>query len=452
MKNFLYTFLILILLAGSFLSGSWYNKREAAKVNPSALKSPIGTSDVKNTPDTDTNKATPSLPPGIVKITPERQQLIGVKIGTVEKRSGLYTIRILGRVAVDETRIYRINATVDGWITKALPNSAGTFVKKNEPLATFYSPEFLSAGQALLFALSSSDRVQTTGKENPAQKDQITQFNINIKQYRDSLRNLGMGDLQIEEMIRTRRFMENVDITSPGDGFILVRNVSDGQRFDKGTELYRIADLSHVWVFTDTYENEAQYLRPGQIVKVSLPHQKKTFQASVSKTLPQFDPTTRTLKVRLEADNPDYLLKPEMFVDIELPISLPPAITVPADAVLDSGIKKTAFVHQKNGIFEPREVETGWRIGNRVEIVKGLEPGERIVTSGTFLIDSESKLDLAAQGMYTTLSKDLVCGLEISQRKAEKEGRKITYGGKTYYFDTDECKEKFEKDPKLYIK
>jgi len=451
-KKLSYTLFILILLAGSFLTGSWYSKRDAPRVNPSVLKSPIGTSDVKLTSDTDTNKATPSLPPGIVKITPERQQLIGVKIGTVEKRSGPYTIRILGRVAVDETRIYRINATVDGWITKTLPNSAGTFVKKNEPLATFYSPEFLSAGQALLFALSSSDRVQTTGKENPAQKDQVTQFNINIKQYKDSLKNLGMGNLQIEEMIRTRRFMENVDITSPGDGFILVRNVSDGQRFDKGTELYRIADLSHVWVFTDTYDNEAQYLKPGQIVKVSLPHQKKTFMAKVSKTLPQFDGTTRTLKVRLEVDNPEYTLKPDMFVDVELPIQLSPAITVPADAILDSGLTKTVFVDRGNGIFEPREVESGWRMGNRVEIVKGLEPGEKIVVSGNFLIDSESKLEMAASGMLGTLSKDPVCGIDVSPKKAEKEGRKSTYGGKTYYFNSDECKQKFEKEPGRFIK
>ena len=252
-----------------------------------------------------------------------------------------------------------INATVDGWVTETFPNATGNFVKKNETLAAFYSPEFLSAGQALLFALSSQDRVQATGKEPQAQKDQITQFNLNIKQYRDSLRNLGMGDLQIEEMIRTRRYMENVNITSPADGIILVRNVSQGQRFDKGTELYRIADLSRVRIQTDTYEDEAQYLRPGNIVNVSLPALKKTFKAKVSNALPQFDEATRTLKVRLEAENPDYALRPGMFVDVELSINLPPAISVPTDAILDSGVKRTVFVDLGNGLFEPREVETG---------------------------------------------------------------------------------------------
>ena len=450
MKNFLYTLFLLILLAGSFLAGSWYGRREPTKNIPSTEKSKVikTAGDVGDTAQNDAS----TMPPGMVKIPSEKQQLIGVRIGTVEKIPGSHTIRTLGRVAVDETRIYRINATVDGWVTETFPNATGNFVKKNETLAAFYSPEFLSAGQALLFALSSQDRVHVTGKETQTQKDQITQFNINIKQYRDSLKNLGMGDLQIEEMIRTRRYMENVNITSPADGIILVRNVSQGQRFDKGTELYRIADLSRVWVLIDTYENEAQYLKPGIIVNASLPALKKTFRAKVSNALPLFDPTTRTLKVRLEAENPGYILRPDMFVDVELPIHLPQTITVSSDAILDSGLKKTVFVDRGNGFFEPREVETGWRIGNRVEIVRGLEVGEKIVTSGTFLIDSESKLELAAQGMYTTLSKDPVCGIEVSQRKAEKAELKTSYGGKNYYFHSEECKQKFEKDPKRYVK
>jgi Cu(I)/Ag(I) efflux system membrane fusion protein len=450
MKKFLYPLFILVILIGSFLAGSWYGRREPTKNIPSTEKSKL--LDAERRVGDNTQNDALNVPAGTVKITPEKQQLIGVKSVAVEKRSDSQSIRILGRVAVDETRVYRINATVDGWITKALPTSTGIFVKKNETLATFYSPEFLSAGQALLFALNSMDRVQATGKETPAQKDQITQFSINLKQYRDSLKNLGMGDLQIDEMIRTRKYMENVDITSPADGFILIRNVSDGQRFDKGTELYRIADLSHVWVLTDTYEDEARHLPTGKSVKVSLPPQKKTFTAKVSKALPQFDTTTRTLKVRLEINNPEYTLKPDMFVDIELPIQLPPAITVPADAILDSGVKKTVFVDRGNGFFEPREVETGWRMGNWVEIVRGLEVGERIVTSGTFLIDSESKLELAAQGMYTTLSKDPVCGAEVSQVKAEKAGRKVSFKGKNYYFDSDECKDQFQKNPEKFLK
>jgi len=261
-----------------------------------------------------------------------------------------------------------------------------------------------------------------------------------------------MSDLQIQEFQKTRQYASQIHVYSPIAGFVLARNISPVQRFDKGAELYRIADLSHVWIFADLYGREAQYVRPGMKMKVSLPHQGKTFQAKVSDVLPLFDAATRTLKVRLQVENPDYLMRPDMFVDIELPIQLPPALTVPADAVLDSGLKKTVFVDLGNGFFEPREVETGWRIGNRVEIVSGLKPGEKVVVSGNFLIDSESRLELAAAGMYGTMSKDPVCGVDVSINKAEKTGRKSTYQGKTYYFSSDECKEQFEKNPNNYVK
>ena len=160
-----------------------------------------------------------------------------------------------------------------------------------------------------------------------------------------------MGELQIQEMIKTRKYMENVDITSPADGFILQRNVSDGQRFERGTELFRIADLSRVWILVDVFERDASLVHADQAVKVELPTQGKTFTATVSKTLPQFDNITRTLKLRLEADNPDFMLKPDMFVDVELPLSLAETVVVPAEAVLDAGLRQTVFVDRGNGLF-----------------------------------------------------------------------------------------------------
>ena len=445
MRKLLTAIFILALLAGSFWVGSWYSRQETSNVKPSAEKSIAVNLDKSSDTVTDTS----SLSPGTVKISPEKQQAIGVRVGVVEKKAVTHTLRILGRVAADETRIYKINSAVDGWIRKTFDNSTGSLVKKDELLATFYSPDFLGAQQAYIFALSSLDRFQASGKEPP---QQITLTRANIQQYKDSLRNLGMGDLQIEEIGRTRLYTENIDLTAPVTGFVLTRNVSPGERFEKGKELYRIADLSRVWILADVYENEAEYFKPGVNVKFYLLHQKKTFQAKVSNVLPQFDAATRTLKVRLEANNPGYALRPDMFVDVELPISLPPAIVVPADAVLDSGLKKTVFVDQGNGFFEPREVETGWRLGNRVEIIKGLKAGERIVVSGNFMIDSESRMELAAAGMYGTLSKDPLCGADVSVNKAEKAGRKGIYQGKTYYYSSDECKQQFDKNPDRYVK
>lgn len=394
-----------------------------------------------------------SMVPGAVRISPERQQVVGIRVGLVEKKPVTQTIRLLGTVAPDETRIYYINATVDGWITETLPNTTGSLVKKDETLAAFYSPEFLAAGQALLFGMGSVDRLrgtETTGEETPVQRGQMAQFNVNLQQYKDSLRNLGMGNLQIEEMIRTRRYIENVNIASPADGFILSRKVSPGLRFEKGYEFYRIADLSRVWILADVYEREAECFQPGTEAKVVLPYQSKLYRAKVSEVLPVFDPKTRTLKVRLESDNPGFALRPEMFVDVELPVTYPPVVTVTADAVLDSGLKKTVFVYRGNGLFEPREVETGRHIGNLVEIVKGLEAGEQIVISGNFLIDSESKMEMAAAGMYEGLGKDPVTGRDISLRKADKAGRKSSFGGKTYYFASDETKKQFDENPEHY--
>ncbi len=392
-----------------------------------------------------------SLPPGTIKVSLEKQQLIGVRVATAEKRELVHNLRLLGKVATDETRIYRINATVDGWITKTMPVSAGSQVRKNETLAGFYSPEFLSAGQALLFALSSKDRIQKTGQENPGQQSQLAQFEINLKQYGDSLRNLGMGELQIQEMIKTRKYMENVDITSPADGFILQRNVSDGQRFDKGTELFRIADLRRVWIVVDVFERDASLVHADQPVKVELPTQGKTFTATVSKTLPQFDNITRTLKLRLEADNPEFTLKPDMFVDVELPLRLAETVVVPAEAVLEAGLRQTVYVDRGNGYFEPRNVHLGSRAGDQVQVAQGLAPGERIVVSGNFLLDSESRMKLAAAGVHGASIIDPVCGMTVDEGKAKAAKRVSEYQGKTYFFCNDSCKQEFDAEPAKYM-
>jgi len=476
MRKASFVMLTVLLVAGAFLAGSWYARGKGGGAGSPAGRRilyyvdpmhPAYKSDKPGVaPDcgmqlepvfedggqVGSGGGTPSMPPGSVSIDPGKRQAIGVRVETVGKVPTQHTLRVLGRVAADETRLYRINATTDGWITKTYPNSAGSVVRKDEVLAAFYSPEFLSGEQALLYALNSKDRVQTTGRENPGQVAQLEQFEVNLRQYRDSLRNLGMGDRQIEELIRTRQYMENVDVTSPADGVILARNVSQGQRFDKGTEMYRIADLSRVWVLADVYENEARYLKPGMAVKATQANLGKTFGAKVSEVLPQFDPATRTLKVRLEAENPGYVLRPDMFVDLEIPVRMPSSLNVPAEAVIDTGMRKTVFVDRGNGVFEPREVETGRRLGDRVEIVGGLIPGESIVVSGNFLVDSESRMKLAAAGIYGASHVDPVCGMHVDEGKAKAAGKTVDHGGKTYYFCSDECVGKFRKEPAKYLK
>jgi RND family efflux transporter MFP subunit len=388
--------------------------------------------------------------PGMVQVSQEKQPWLGMQVGIAEKKSVPHTIRLLGRVAIDETRLYRINATVDGWITKAQPLATGSVVKRQDLLAAFYSPEFLSAGQALLFALDSMDRVTITGRETAAQSNQVSQFTLNLRQYQDSLKNLGMGEVQIQEMIRTRKFMESVDITAPAGGVITARNVSEGQRFDKGTELYRIADISHVWILADVQENDAPFIKPGMSVRVARPKQPQTFAATVSQALPQFDAGSRTLKVRLEAENPDLALKPEMFVDLEVPILLPETLVIAADAVLDSGQSKTVFVARDQGIFEPRSVATGRQWGDQVEILEGLAAGEQVVTAGNFLLDSESRMKMAAAGGPGTSFRDPVCGMAVAPADEKAEKLVSTFQGKAYYFCNPSCQHTFDRNPAKY--
>ncbi len=385
-----------------------------------------------------------TLPAGAAKVTPERRQMIGVKVGTVERAGGTRTIRTLGRVAVDETRVYRVNAATDGWIREVSSATAGSHVKKDQTLASFYAPEFLASQQSFIYALSALDRFEVSGKETP---EQIRLTNYNVLAARNGLENLGMSARQVEELRKTRQVAQKIHVVSPADAFVLARNVSLGQRFEKGSELYRLSDLSHVWILADLFEREGQEIKPGQVAKVTLPYQGKSLTARVSDLPPQFDPATRTLKLRLETHNPGFALRPEMFVDVEFTVAYSPTLTVPADAVLDSGLRQTVYVETEPGVFEPRKVETGWSLGDSVEIVKGLMPGEKIVLSGNFLVDSESRMRAAVAGVRGESSKDPVCGMDVDETKARAAGKTSQHGGAAYYFCSDGCKKEFDANP-----
>jgi Cu(I)/Ag(I) efflux system membrane fusion protein len=257
-----------------------------------------------------------------------------------------------------------------------------------------------------------------------------------------------MSATQIEALGRTRQRTYTVEIRAPAAGFVLVRNISPGQRFDSGDELYVIGDLGRVWILADVFEHEARWLHPGDVTRVV--YQGETFSAVVSDVLPIFDPEARTMKMRLDLPNPGYRFRPGMFVDVEFPVSLQSTLTVPADAVVDSGRRKTIFVDRGNGYFEPRSVETGWRLGDRVEIIRGLMAGERIVIAGTFLIDSESRMKAAGQGIFSPAAKDPICGMEVDEKKAVAAGRTSMYQGRTYYFCSDDCKRGFDANPGKY--
>lgn len=383
--------------------------------------------------------------PGLISVNPKHQQAIGVQVGHAERKPVTHLIRTSGRVATDETRIYRITAATSGWIEQAMPNSVGSQVRKDELLGTFYAREFLSAQQSFFYALDALDRFVA----QKAGEAQMSSTNVQIQQSRDTLRALGMTTTQIEELAKKRERTYTIEIRSPADGFILTRNISPGQRFDSGDDLYVIGDLEKVWILADVFEHEAKWLHPGDAVRVV--HQEESFSAIVSDVLPIFDAETRTMKVRLDMSNPKFRFRPGMFVDVEFRVSFPSVLTVPADAVVDSGRRKTVFVARGDGYFEPRPVETGWRLGGQVEIVKGLMAGEPIVIAGTFLIDSESRMKIAATGVNpVTSERDPICGMEVDLVRARAAGLTSIRQGKTYYFCSDQCKKTFDADPVKY--
>ena len=378
-----------------------------------------------------------ALPAGAVRVSPERQQTIGVKLGVVERISGTRTLRTTGRVVPNENAVYPLVAGADGLVRGVRGATTGSLVKKNEVLLSFFAPEFVNAQLSYFSGLDTLGRVS----------------NIDgVERFANTLRNLGVSEQQLAEIRTKRRIAQYIEIVSPVDGFVLDRKASVGLRCDRGFEFYRIADLRRVWILADVYENQVPFIRAGSKARITSQDQNRQHEATVSRVEPTFDEATRTLKVRLETDNPGFALKPGMFVDVRFDIELPPSLAVPSEAIVDSGLRKTVFVDRGDGYFEPRSIETGWRLGDQVEIGKGLMVGERIVISGTFLIDSESRMKAASQGIFGPVARDPICGMEVDEKRAAAAGRKSEYEGSTYYFCADECKSRFDAEPAKFAR
>jgi membrane fusion protein, copper/silver efflux system len=332
---------------------------------------------------------------GTVKITPEKQQLIGVKYGQVERSGGSRTIRAVGKVAFDETRIQHIHTKVEGWIDQVFVDYTGQLVSKGQPLITVYSPDMLASQRELLLAAKATN----TMKNNPLP----AAFDQSESLLRATRRRLELWDLseaQIDQVLTTGQPIKNVTLYSPITGYVTERKAFPQLKIMPDTDLYTIVDLSRVWIMADLFEYEAPNIHIGEAATVTLEAiPGRTFKARIDFVQPQVDPMTRTLKIRLDMDNPGLLLKPDMYADVEFRMNTPSMLTVPSDAVLDAGERKTVFVDRGNGYFEPRQVKTGERNGDRIQILSGLTENERVVISGNFLIDSESQMKAAAGGM-----------------------------------------------------
>ena len=335
--------------------------------------------------------ANPGLAEGSVAVSPEKQQLIGVEYGTAEYETVSDTIRASARVAMDERRIAKVHSKLDGWIDQVFVDFTGKQVKQGDPLLTIYSPEALATQQEYILAIKARELMHA----NPIHEMLDSTENL-VAAARKRLELWDIGDDEIDRMARSGETQKNVTLRAPISGFVMERNAFPKERVTADTALYTVADLSSVWVIADVFEYEASGVQLHQAATLTLDAVPgRTFTGRVSYILPQVDPATRTLKVRIDFDNPGLALKPDMYGQVELHSESGRRLVVPESAVLDSGDRQMVFVDRGNGYFEPRPVRVGARADGRVEILGGLRAGERIVTSGNFLLDSESQLQRA---------------------------------------------------------
>lgn len=332
--------------------------------------------------------------PGTVQISPERQQLIGVRIGTVEKRPLQKVIRTNGRVEFDEKRLATISPKIGGWIEELYVDFTGAPVKKGAPLLTLYSPELVSTQEEYLAALRARQELAASPYPEVAASG-----NALVESARRRLRLWDISEEQIRELEQTGQVRKSLTLYSPYSGIVLEKMAFKGMRVEPGMALYKLADLSVVWLIADIYEYELPLIRLGQQASINLSYLPgEAFTGKAVFIYPYLDAQTRTARVRFEFANPRGTLKPEMYAGVEITIRLGDKVAVPEGAIIDTGIRKVAIVEKGAGYFEPRDVKLGTKAGDYYEVLEGLKVGERVVTSANFLIDSESKLKEAIGG------------------------------------------------------
>lgn len=324
----------------------------------------------------------------LVQIDPRRQQLIGVRTGKVVRDNLVMSIRTVGIIEPDQTRLKRIQTRVKGWVTKVHVNFVGQDVKKNDPLLEIYSPDLVSTQEEYLLALAGLE----DSPQDALQKRLFESARLRLQLF-------GVPAEEIETLKKTRKSRETLTLRSPMAGRVLARDVLEGNYVDPAMELYRIADLSRLWLQAKIYQHEQPHIEMGQAAEVILPSEPRAaFTGKVSFVEPVLQEVTRTVKVRIEIDNSKNMFKPGMYADIKLVHPMGTGLLVPETAVLRTGERSIAFRALPKGFFEPVEVKLGARFGDAYEVLGGLAEGDEIVTSGNFLIDSDSRLK-AATGM-----------------------------------------------------
>lgn len=392
--------------AGIFVAGllSWlyysgYGKKMTEKVGITSTAkapapghqhggAPIPTERTRGTVSEEAEQAETPL----VEIPMDKQGMIGVKTVQAAVKPLEKVLRTVGRIEYDERKLATVNTKIEGWIEKLYVDYAGRYVKKGEPLAEVYSPELVATQQELLNTI----RWVSQGK---AVKDEHTAMLLTkdaeaiLAAAKERLRLWDISEEQIAGIAQTGKPVRTLTIHSPVSGYVVQKMAVQGMRVMPGEKLFDVADLTSVWVIADIYEYELPLIKVGQKARIGLSYfPGREFFSQVDYVYPALAGETRTAKVRFTIPNPGGDLKPQMFTKVEIKIPLGSRLSVPSEAVIDTGVRQIVYVDRGEGNFEPREVMTGLRAEDMVEIVRGLKAGEMVAAAANFLIDSEAQL------------------------------------------------------------
>jgi Cu(I)/Ag(I) efflux system membrane fusion protein/cobalt-zinc-cadmium efflux system membrane fusion protein len=382
---------ICIVLAGALgfvVFDTNHPAQAGVETDPVVAKGPAA-SEQPPTRNTSEENSPPVLTP--VQLSPQRMQAIGVKTATVTLRDINDQLRIPGNVDINEQQVSYVQTRFPGWIQKVFASATYQYVRKGQPLFTIYSPDLVSTQQEYLLAKQnqnafSQDMHGTAVKEGDwlvqAASDRMRQFGVPIS--------------EIAKLQQTGKVEHDIEIDSPVTGYITERNALPNQYVQSDTKLYTIADLSSAWVYANVSQSDLGRLMPGNRATVTVDaYPGRQFSGRIDQILPQVDPVTRTVRVRLVFGNPGVVLKPGMYVNVNIDVPLGRQLIIPSSGILQTGTRQVAFVDHGEGYLEPREIEIGPRVDDHIVVLRGLHNGDRIVSSANFLVDSEAQLQAA---------------------------------------------------------
>jgi multidrug efflux pump subunit AcrA (membrane-fusion protein) len=330
----------------------------------------------------------PSVP-GLASVTLSAHgiQVAGILTDVAVKEVFQNNIRTIGLVLIDETRMHRVQTKIEGWVEKLFINFLGQPVKKGDPLLSIYSPELLSSQEEFLRVIEGSGR----------KTDSLDETLIQSARHRLQL--YDVPETFIEQLKNSRKIQREVTLTAPASGFVTGKDVSEGQKVEPGMVIFTISDLSVIWVEADFFEYESSALKIGLEAVLTSPFDSSLeLKGIISYIYPYINLESRTLKVRFEFSNENLILKPGMYVDVNLMLNLGESVVIPGSAIIDSGVRKVVFVDKGEGVFQPREVRIGAKSKGKAQVLSGVKEGEKVAVKANFLLDSESKLQAIIQG------------------------------------------------------